>query len=128
MGCRCSSGKRTGKVAIASDGQYTLLVVGLDNAGKTTLTHTINGGMRPGLSPVGVGFLATRRLYAFTAFRVPACVTVSAPDAAAQAVKLDVCTLPATDARAAAARPALILSVRLTKNALPLVPLQSSTQ
>ena len=45
MGCRCSGpSKRSSKVGATPSGQYTLLVVGLDNAGKTTLTHTINGG------------------------------------------------------------------------------------
>ncbi len=43
MGARCTCGSKS-RVAAAPEGQYTLLVVGLDNAGKTTLTHTINGG------------------------------------------------------------------------------------
>jgi GTPase SAR1 family protein len=43
MGCGCSTAAGAASLS-SSGGALTFLIIGLDNSGKTTLAHTINGG------------------------------------------------------------------------------------
>ncbi len=44
MGCGCSSPKSTSAAAGVGGASLTILIIGLDNSGKTTLARTVNGG------------------------------------------------------------------------------------
>ncbi len=44
MGCGCSTAARAAGGAVSGPASMTVLVIGLDNSGKTTLSRTINGG------------------------------------------------------------------------------------
>jgi small GTP-binding protein len=62
MGCGSSSPSNVGSSLLtkSTSSPLTILVIGLDNSGKTTLSHTINGDLDPIIVPT-VGFNAPTR-------------------------------------------------------------------